>query len=415
MRKSSLSLNHDSPDSLRLFIIALVFGFAARIYAARLGFNFDMDSWGFIAKIMNQDQEIYSEAGRYNYGPIWAYILHFLEPLTVPLTGGPFNYHTFHWVVAGFLSFADLAIACLLRAAFGTPVALVFYLCPITILITGFHSQFDNLAVLLGLGSWIILRSSKKQNHTGWFLFSAVLMGLSLITKHILAFFPFWILFWPEAGTLKRRAAYFFISIGLFIVSFVPWAIHPQSLHWIIINVFHFESRPATALFPRLLDLIIPAATVQDLLKSVPILSGIKLVWLALLMLIGRSAVLRKQKGQSIELYFIYLLAFVALAPGATDEYLVIPMIAIALHYKNPLAWLYMLVGSVAVLFSFNNVGGLAPYLYLGNWMDKSGLRHYHALIWLLLLLLSALYGINPLKNLQLKRRTAALLGVAFR
>jgi len=48
--------------------------------------------------------------------------------------------------MAGFLSLVDLGIFFVLWKKFGRPAAALFFLNPISVIITGYQSQFDNLA-----------------------------------------------------------------------------------------------------------------------------------------------------------------------------------------------------------------------------------------------------------------------------
>jgi hypothetical protein len=382
-------------SSPSLFIAALVLGFFIRLGVARLGSNYDMESWVLTARVMDGSWEIYSAAGRYNYGPVWAYILHLLAHLTPLLTGRPFGIAAFHLVVAGFLSLVDVAIASILRASYGMAPALVFYLCPVTVLLTGYHSHFDNLAVLLGLGAWIILRSPPRRGSNRLFAWAAVLVGASLATKHILVFFPLWILLWPACGTMWRRAAFGALALGIFGLSFLPWALQPESRHWIMVNVVGYNSISEFALLPRVLDLFPPLPGMARLLQLAPGLSPIRLIWMGGVLWVGWTAIRREREGRPVELYPLYLAAIVALSPAAANQYLAVPMVAIAIYHRNPFSWLYIVVGSIFVFCSAPNLGGLPPYHHWNIMMVEAGMRYYHVLVCLLLFLVAALRGID--------------------
>lgn len=376
-----------------LFVAALVLGFAVRVWLSTLGMNYDMRSWFITAAVMDADREIYFGDGRYNYGPVWAYLLHALAHFTPLVTGRPYGIETFHWVVAGFLSVVDAAIACILRAWFGTVAALVFFLCPLTILITGFHSQFDNLAVLLGLLAWMILRDPARRSNGAWLAVSAMLVGLSLSTKHILVFFPVWILLWPPCGPLLRRVGFCAVSYAVFALSFLPWAIHAEARHFIIANVVNYNSVSRFALLPRVLRLFPPIPGLSQLLQSVPAISGTRLVWLACMTGVGKIVISRQRDEPHAEVYPMYLASMVALAPAAANQSLVVPMVAIAIYWRNPLSWVYLVLASVYVFLSASNVGGLPAFHGLNVAMVESGFRPYHVLACLLVFLATMLWG----------------------
>ena len=124
----------------------------------------------------------------------------------------------FRWKVATFLTGVDVAIFFLLLRSYGVWIASLFFLNPISIIITGYHSQLDGLAVLFALiAAWVIER---YKNSLG-FWSGLGLLGLSLSTKHILFFFPIWLAMKQDQWRYKLLAVV--VPYAIFLLLFVPF------------------------------------------------------------------------------------------------------------------------------------------------------------------------------------------------
>lgn len=111
----------------------------------------------------------------------------------------------------------DVGIALFLRKHLGRLPATLFFLSPISIIITGYHNQFDNLAILLMLCATDALeRHDEKKRDVLFILF----FTLSLVMKHIFAFFIAWIVFSKSLST-RQKILYTVIPIGCFCLSFL--------------------------------------------------------------------------------------------------------------------------------------------------------------------------------------------------
>lgn len=135
--------NHFQPGWL--FFGVLVAGLAARLLVATCGHDYDMDSWQIVAGIADRGDNVYASTDRYNFAPGWFHILHGLNLLA------GHNPVVFRYVVAGFLGLADAGIFFFLWRRSGRLAACWFLLNPISIIITGYQCNFDNVAILLGL------------------------------------------------------------------------------------------------------------------------------------------------------------------------------------------------------------------------------------------------------------------------
>jgi hypothetical protein len=180
--------------------------------------NFDMGSWEINAHLGVRGLAPYAHTERYNYAPVWFYLLTFLKSFHTFVPAVPF-----HFIVRAFLTLADLALlGCMLRLAKTrqispvTPV-LYFYLNPVSFLLTGFHGQIENLALVPLFAALAFAPEKGKAAVLGFcstaallikhnifyavttvlryasprFLLNLFLMGLAA-SAFILSFFPYW-------------------------------------------------------------------------------------------------------------------------------------------------------------------------------------------------------------------------------
>ena len=175
----------------RAFVLGvLVVGAALRIWLASRGHNYDMGMWRGIADVAARGQNIYlSRDPVYDKPPGWFLILGGLDRVHGWLGAQRLGSESFHIVVASFLTLADIGVGLLLLRAYGWIAFLFFFLNPVSILLTGFQSQYDTLALLPALASWLLI-TCPDHDRPGQLLAAAGLMGLSLVIKHIMIFFP---------------------------------------------------------------------------------------------------------------------------------------------------------------------------------------------------------------------------------
>jgi hypothetical protein len=220
----------------------------------------------------------------------------------------------------------------------------MFFLCsPVVALLTGYHSQFENLALLPGLAAWLLIRRGPVPPARS--VVSALLLGLSLTVKHVLFLFPAWVLFWPRLGTVRKRLIYVAFAYSVFGLSFLPWWADPASRAGILRNVFSYRSYSRLSL----LQLI----TAEHSFSEGPsaFSSILTPLWIVTLVAIGLA--LRRRDE---ELFPMYLLAMFALSPALMDQYLAVPMLACAIFWRNWAAWAFAGAATAALLGSPCNV-----------------------------------------------------------
>lgn len=303
-----------------LFIAALSLGIFLRLLAATRGHNFDVESYWLVGDIFNEGGNVYAETRRYNYGPVWFFIVSYFHKISV-LFDDPFTF--FRYAITFLLTLVDIGIAFWLKRQFGYKAAILFFLNPISIIITGFHSQFDNLAVYLGMLS-ISTYQAAKTNKKG-FLSALILLGLSIMTKHLLFIFPFW-LFIREKG-LGRKIAALTVPVAIFLAGFVPfWAVGYEGIKQHVFLYRSFNNAP-------LLNYSLPPFAV--------FLTG-QVLFIAAL--VAGAFIFRKLEIKKAFLFYTALL--VVFSSAVTNQYLAIIMPFISV-YANPVFLLYTLVAGL--------------------------------------------------------------------
>lgn len=196
----------------------LALGFVLRIILSRLGHNYYLESYWIVGEIVVRGGNVYAETHRYNYGPIWFYILGLVYWIT-DILGRGFGF--FGLLIAVLLSVVDVGIFYILYKKFGLITASIFFLNPVSIIITGYHRQFDNLAILIALYAIYLLDLGDYNFRK--VLFIAFLIGLSITVKHVFFMLPVWLFFAHAIKDLKVKLMILVIPLTVFFVSFVPF------------------------------------------------------------------------------------------------------------------------------------------------------------------------------------------------
>lgn len=202
----------------------------------------------------------------------------------------------------------------------------------------------------------------------------------------------------------KKTLALLFDCLWNFFASFLPFAFTPEAWQGILNNVFGYPSNPLGVLSIRLVDLFIPVSDTMARMAQIMfnnaefpsnILSLIEVtrimlsvVWLILMLTTG-FIVNRKYPNLS---FWIYLIALVTWTLGMADQYLAIPLTACAIFYQKWQAKLYILVASLLLISSQNNIGNIESIRPISGFIVNWGLGYYHCQIWLLLLLLGFMW-----------------------
>jgi hypothetical protein len=349
------------PGALGWVLPVLAGGIFARFWIGRFGVNFDFDSYRIVIDLLQQGKNVYASTDRYNYGPVWFNTLNLLDWLA------GHEIHRFRLLLTGFLTLVDIGIVWLLWRRFGKWPAIIFFLNPISIIVTGMHNQFDNFGVFVGLLAVIQFGDDFDRPLNGRKFFALALLGLSLMTKHVLFLFPFWLA--VKQRGLVPKILVMGVPVLVFLLGFAPyWA---GGSAGIMQNVFHYSStETATHYF---YSLFVPG--ILQLCFSPKIIWGLILAALAF--------ACRRRDG--LNTLFIYLAAMVACAPATTNEYLAIPASFAAVEL-NPFAIIYLLVGGLQLTLATSGLNVLnSPAGTTYNYLDLCIIALTFALAWVLL------------------------------
>jgi hypothetical protein len=304
--------------AIRLMMAAAIYG------------NFDMQSYETVADIVRHGGNVYAMTPRYNYSPVWFTILSVLKQIQIALPGVPF-----HFVVRSFLCGIDLltlGVLLLIAGVRNLPAvrtAIFFYLSPVSFLMTGYHGQFENLAMLMVLiGIFLYFRLATRP------VLKTALLWLFATAGMIVKHNTFYELIICLHSSIKRywiKIPLFAISVIIFLSLFIPyWEMGKRG---IINNVFLYGSDSGaygiTSLFalPELRYLFIPALFIFPLFLK------------------GRDIIAQCLLGT---------LFFLTFTTGIAIQYFVLP---VAIGVLRPSRWflLYTLLASFLFLGNDNN------------------------------------------------------------
>ncbi len=320
---------------------AAVIGIAGRLLAAAQGHNYDVESYWIVSGIVDAGGNVYAETHRYNYGPAWFIVLGVLRQVA-ELFPDPFAAQ--RYLVAGLLTGVDLAIAWMLAGRFGRLTAALFLVHPIAILITGYHSQFDNFAIGIGLAGMLLMeRAERRRSDRAW-LGGIAVLGLSLVMKHLLVVLPLWLAL--RERSLVRSGLVLLVPIAILGASFMPFI--ADGWDGILANVLGYRSAGNAPFLTWLLPPLVARHLAPTLLLALALLV---IGWLL-------------RRRSPVELLLVYCVAATVFAPGIYWQYLAIPAAA-TVAFMNAGYAMYIGVATLFLLASPVNVGvpGLADLL----------------------------------------------------
>jgi hypothetical protein len=320
-------------------LASLFFGITARFAVSQRGYNFDFESYQLVVAADEQGLTPW-QTNRYNYGPIWFYILEIFD-WTSQETGVGFR----HQIVL-FLTFADICISFFVYKTRGTIFACLFFLNPISIIISGYHNQFDNFSIVLMCFAVSILETSRFDQFRQRDFLAIFLMGVSLATKHIFFLFIPWVALRQEKPIKK---VLFLISPYLiFIVSLAPFV--GSSWDAIFSNVILYRSE-ANRPFWNLIGVELAGDFI-----------GVTSMFVIVMCIVG----LMTKKVALLQTIYLYCLVLVAFSPAIMNQYLAIAAIgAIGLFNAGFVPYFVY-----STYWLFKNENGLHVSRFEISWFD---------------------------------------------
>ena len=289
-----------------LFTPFCVLGLGARIWAQTKLRNYDFESYLIVSSTALSGDNPYA-TDRYNYGPVWFTTLALLRSIAQ-------EPGTFRLALALFLGAVDIALAVILMRRGYLPAACVLLLSPVSIAISGQHQQFDNLAIALAFTAALLMPPDGDRPITRRDWGVVTLLSLSLMTKHIFIVFPIWLAM--RQMHFSRAALYLIAPVAIFGLSLLPFAL--IDFPAVMANVISYQSFNNAPL----LNTLFPTPftdTLIDLGYGV----GVFLVVLTAVGLLYRRI-------PPFESALIYVIGVVVFSSAVADQYLAIPMAAVA-------------------------------------------------------------------------------------
>jgi len=227
-------------DVFLILLLIIINGTVIRLCLASACYgNFDMHSYEMVADIVSQGGNVYAQTSRYNYSPLWFNVLGALKKIHLQYPSVPF-----HFVVKSFLCGVDLlTLMFLLLIAHREKQSLIkpavlFFLNPVSFLLTGYHGQFENFAILfvvIGLYLYSKAENSKVLRTALLWIFASFAMTV----KHNI-FYELIICLNAAIKRYRIKLLLFVVSTLVFLALFAPyWSAGRDG---IIRNVFMYSS-----------------------------------------------------------------------------------------------------------------------------------------------------------------------------
>ncbi len=358
-------LNKYKNYNLNTFLIFSFIGIILRVWISQFGSNFDFTAWQNNLDIFKEGKSIWHE-GLYAYGSPWIYTLYILDSISIPFLESnsfiqniPGTFYRFKIVI--FLSMIDVSIFYLLYKNYSLKIGLLYLINPISIILTGHHNAFNNYAILFGFIAILNYGDLNSREISCKKIFSIFLFGLSISIKHILIFFPIWWAF--KEKKFINKILIISISYITFIVLFVPFYEDFQKIIYNILYLGRHETGPFWKMFlPDILSGYLNFFTLASLL----------------LIFLGFFLVNKKLKDS----FYLYLIATTAFAPQMYTQYLIIPLIAIAIYWNFKL-----IIFTIITTFLFLIDGDQLSIQYLRelfNWDLRSTRIVFYPLVLIL-------------------------------
>lgn len=351
-----MSLFTERKAGRRILVSVLVLlGLIARVWVATMGGNYDLESYGIVAEIMENGGNVYGETYRYNYGPLWFYLLSLINEIS------KLQLVSFEMGISLLLTAGDMIIFWWLFKHFNLLTGMIFWLNPISIIISGYHRQFDNLAIAVGMiGVWLYQHPRVKSLDVR-VITSGLIIGVSLVLKHVLFVFPVFMAM--RAQKLIYRVVWVLLPASVFSFSFIPYL---DSYPGIKANVFEYDSWNNGVLY-----------------QYFPWVSSLMDIRLAMMMLLVVMGYLVRKLPAHEQLIW-YCGGLFLFASAITNQYLVMGAI-FAVTKRNPFTWAFLLYGGYHLMVDKHGLN------YDGWWREVGDLVYspsiaYEALWWLFVL-----------------------------
>lgn len=337
-----------------IFFALLCIGVIVRFWLSSLPYNVDIVNYLIDVEIFHSGNNIYQLQPAYNYSPIWYWVLGLVDSVRLLL----FPSLTFPFVIRVFLSLVDIMTLCVLmivakkmKISYFMPLIL-FFLNPVSMIISAKHGQFDNVALLFLLLAWMALQ--KKRYRFVW-MFGTV----ALLVKHIVLF-PLMALYWGVWG-IKRGSVALIGSLTIFFLSFLPYI---SAWNEIVRHVFLYGGVPGeygvSSLLTSLYQLIVhpTAISMNSSVVGAPVsVRGIYIILTLITIILNTIFPFLISSRVSVWHAMLYtILFFLATTTGIGAQYFVLPLI-FAWADRNVPVIIYTIVATLFLVGSQQELG----------------------------------------------------------
>lgn len=331
-------------------------GFVAIL--SRLGHTYDLDSWQIAAQIVLDGGSVYEETARYPYGPVFAYVFAAIAWITdlFALSGA----EAFHILTAYVISAFNLMTATLLIRWSGLWTGVVFLFLPFLILLTGWHTQIDQVAILFALASWAAsgrALSNGCDQPSFRIVLGGGLLGFSIAVKHIFLPFPALLAICVRFGSYRRRIAYAAVTYAVAALLTLPSLVSQGARTAFLTNAVDYQGM----FFGQ--SLIGSLTAWVAFTESTPSVLGApwhgQLLKLASLSLVGLVLFTSTRSRLLIAIPLIYLLALLAFLPAMANQYLIYAAGSVSVFWRRAVSWLCTAAATGALAVSYGTKLGL--------------------------------------------------------
>ncbi|HEY7126310.1 MAG TPA: glycosyltransferase 87 family protein [Ktedonobacterales bacterium] len=328
--------------SVRKFLTSpggvLLVALGLRVVVAMLttGAAYDIDSYHLQAASVFQHRNVYLFTDRYPYPPVWVWVVALVQWFA-NLTAIPFVFLVKVPAIAG-----DCLIVALLQRYKSNAAARFYALNPVSILITAGHGQFDGLVFALVVLAWVCWQAEGRAR--GYW--AALALGGAIALKgYPILFLPALLI---HISPNKQR----YIAAGLALLplalAFLVYGALFGFVGAMLTHVLGYSSSPyfGWSFLPALVLNSIEPSTVPLVLTPVGYVARAALVAFACYL------PWRHSDWPVERLWLVMLLAFYALAPGVSAQYLLwaLPFFALV---DLTLGWRYTAFSTLAAVFYY--------------------------------------------------------------
>lgn len=340
--------------------IIILLGLSLRFFIASTNSsNFDMHIFIMDARFFYEGKwNIYFYNWNYVYSPAIFYINGILGMIQNTLTFLPYPL-----IQRAYISFIDLLTLFLLikiskkNKISPTRTAVFFFLNPVTIMLSGYHGQFDNNAVFfLLIAVWLYFFTNNQTSHYKKFL-AWFFLTIGFIIKHIIPFQIFLI----EASMFKKHKLFkagilFTLTILAFLATLIPFYNNNESKFVINEYVLGYQGQATISGITGIIRFFCVSCEIFD----VRLYTLYRYIFMVSGMIFSIFLLNKKNLLHSLLVSFLFFLTF---SSAHSAQYFVLPMAVGALF---PSRW-YLAYTSIVTIFllMFQMEVGISIYIKL--------------------------------------------------